>query len=97
MEVFTSFSFDHVLAVTDRLLQTNDDFILLNVYVPCDMRSQQMLWESLSNRLAPYADSNICVCGDFIVVRGRKKGGVWFRLLGCLVLVTSIILLILIL
>jgi len=31
------------------------------------------MWESLSTRLANFDGLNICVCGDFIVVRGLEE------------------------
>jgi len=70
---FSSFCFDHVLEVCGRLLKSNVDFVLFNVYAPCDARGQNVLWESLTNILANFDGSNICVCGDFNVVLGSEE------------------------
>jgi len=85
VEIFSSFSFDHVLEVRDRFLKSNVDFVFNNVYAPCDARSQHVLWESLSARLAIYDGINICVCGYFNVVRGveERRSSVSFTSLTC--------------
>lgn len=70
VEILASYSFAYVLAVRGRFLKTNDEFIVYNVYAPCDVRSQHVLWESLFNRLANNDGACICICGDFNVVRG---------------------------
>lgn len=72
MEIFATFSFDHVVEVRGRFLTSNDDFVLFNVYSPCDARSQHVMWESLSTRLANFDVLNICVCGHFNVVWGVR-------------------------
>jgi hypothetical protein len=43
VEIFTSFSFDHVLAVRGKFLKSNEDFVIFNVYAPCDAGSQHEL------------------------------------------------------
>jgi hypothetical protein len=73
VEIDLSFSFDHVLAVSGRLLKSNEDFILFNVYAPCDVGSQHMLWGNLSSRLANFVGQNVCVCGNFNVVWGVEE------------------------
>jgi len=69
VEIFYSFSFDHVLAIGGRFLQTGEDFVLFNVYAPCDVGGQSALWGTLSSHLANLQGHNVCVCGDFNVVR----------------------------
>jgi len=69
----SSFSFDHVLEVRGCFIKSNEDFVLFNVYAPCDVGSQNVLWGTLSVRLASYTVLNVCVCGDFNVVRGAKE------------------------
>jgi len=54
VEIFTSSSFDHVLVVSVRFVKLNEIFVLFNVYAPCDVGSQRVLWENLSNMLATY-------------------------------------------
>jgi exonuclease III len=87
VSINASFSFDHVLVVQGRFLKSQDDFVLFNVYAPCDGRSQSLLWDSLSAHMSLYVGCKICVCGDFNVVRGaverksiissvRSQGGV---------------------
>lgn len=73
MEIFATFSFEHVVEVRGRFMTSNDDFVLFNVYSPCDARSQHVMWESLSTRLANFDGLNICVCGHFNVVRGLEE------------------------
>lgn len=73
VEIGFSYSFYHVLAVGGRFIQSNEDFFLFNVYAPCDVGCQHVLWESLSSRLANYVRRNVCVCGDFNVVRGVEE------------------------
>lgn len=43
--------------------------MLLNVYAPCKVSRQQVLWDNISLRLTAFNGQNICVCGDFNVVR----------------------------
>lgn len=50
MEVWSSFSLEHVLIIHGRCIRTNEVFYLFNVYVPCDLRAKQELWTSLSER-----------------------------------------------
>lgn len=54
-------------------MHSDEDFVLFNVYAPCDMGSQNVLWETLSTRLANYVGHLVCVCGDFNVVRGMEE------------------------
>jgi len=76
VDIAFSFSFNHVLAVGGRFLHSNEEFVLFNVYALCDVGSQSVLWENLSARLVAYVGHLVCVCGDFNVVRGWRKGGV---------------------
>jgi len=85
VEVWSSFSFDHVLVVSGRFLKTGEEFVLLNIYAPCDVSRQQRLWNHLSMRLGVLSSQNVCVCGDFNAVRcieerrsvGRVYNAVW--------------------
>ena len=69
VEVWSSFHFEHVLGIQGRFVKTGVEFTLLNVYAMCDSNRQQVLWHNISNRLATLNDQNVCVCGDFNVVR----------------------------
>jgi len=85
VEVWSSFSFDHVLAVSGRFLKTGEEFVLFNIYAPCDVSRQQRLWNHLSLRVGALSSQNVCVCGDFNAVRcfeerrsvGRVHSVVW--------------------
>ena len=80
IEVVSSFSMDHVLGTQGFFVQSGEKFTLLNVYAPCDASRQHVLWLNISARLATLRDDNVCVCGDFNVVRyaeeRRSVGGV---------------------
>lgn len=69
VEVWSSFSLDHVLGIHGRFVKTGVRFTVLNVYAPCDVNRQQLLWHTISDRMVTLRDVNICVCGDFNVVR----------------------------
>jgi len=71
--VWSTMSFDHVLVILGRFVQTGEDFPLFNVYAPCDANRQQVLWNNLSNRLGFLSVQNVCVCGDFNVVRCSEE------------------------
>ena len=67
--ISTTISFDHVLVIVGHFLKTNESFVLFNVYAPCDVSRQQVLWDIISLKLNSYVGQNICICGDFNVVR----------------------------
>ena len=67
--MWPSLSFEHVLVIFSRFMKTREEFVLFNVYAPCDIFRQQTLWTNLSDRLGSLNDQNICVCGDFNAVR----------------------------
>jgi len=71
--VWSTVSREHVLLIHGRFIKTNEVFYLFNVYAPCDIRSKQELWVSLSERLVLLHEQNVCVCGDFNVVRGVEE------------------------
>jgi len=82
VEVWSTMSFDHVLVILGRFVQTGEDFALFNAYAPCDANRQQVLWNNLSNRLGSLSVQNVCVCGDFNVVRcseERRSVGIVFN------------------
>jgi hypothetical protein len=58
------------------------DFIIINLYAPCDVMGKTALWESLVPLVSNNSDDCFCVCGDFNSVRSsdEKKGrGSTFR------------------
>jgi exonuclease III len=80
--VWSCMSFGHVLVVKGKVIQTAEEFILFNVYAPCDAVSKRALWERLVPLIINNQDVCLCVCGDFNSVRSidEKKGrGTTFR------------------
>ena len=73
VEVWSTVSFEYVLAIHGRFLKTNEEFHVFNVYALCDNRARKVLWESVSGRLGPLRGRHVCVCGDFNVVRNREE------------------------
>jgi exonuclease III len=69
VEVWATFCFEHVLGIQGRFIRSGEEFTIFNVYAPCDSNRQQVLWQNLSARLDSLHDKNVCVCGDFNVVR----------------------------
>jgi len=69
IEVWSSFSFNHVLAIKGKVILSGEEFISFNVYAPCDLAAKKMLWECLSVCVINNSDLCTCVCGDFTSVR----------------------------
>jgi exonuclease III len=69
VEVWSSLSRDHVLWCHGRFVQTDEEFLVVNVYAPCDPGAKQRLWVSLSARLQLLRGSRACVCRDFNATR----------------------------
>ncbi|MCI29797.1 cytochrome P450, partial [Trifolium medium] len=69
VEVWSTVSHEHVLVCHGRFLRSDEEFIVVNVYAPCDPGAKQGLWDSLSARLQPLVGLRVCVCGDFNAVR----------------------------
>lgn len=47
VEVWSFFSFEHVLIIRGRFIKLNEEFYLANVYAPCDDKAKQVLWDLL--------------------------------------------------
>jgi len=73
VEVWSTASLDHVLAVTGRFLKSGEQFTVFNVYAPCDTSRQHVLWNALSSRIEALAGRNVCVCGDFNAIRSAAE------------------------
>jgi len=73
VEILSSYSFDFMLTVRGKFVKSNEDFVLFNVYAPCGIVAQQVLWRVLTDRLASVDGLNICVCGDFNAMRGEEE------------------------
>lgn len=69
VEVWFSFTMEHVLGIQGQFIKSGTQFTLLNVYAPCDAHHQQLLWHNISFRMRSLLEKNVCVCGDFNVVR----------------------------
>ena len=69
VEVWSTIFFEHVLGIQGRFVKSRDEFTIFNVYAPCDSNRQQVLWQNLAAQLASLPDQNVCVWGDFNVVR----------------------------
>lgn len=68
MEVCSYFLDDHLLLNHGKFILTDEEFYLINLYAPCDVATQQLLWERLKAQIGNYVGRNLCVCGDFNVV-----------------------------
>jgi exonuclease III len=73
VEVWSTWSQDHMLQTHGRFLRTNEEFYLINIYALCDFRAKEELWKALSVRLQSLRGRKVCVCGDFNVVRRSKE------------------------
>ena len=86
VEVWSSFSDDHLLLIHRKFITSNEKFYLVNVYAPCDLVAQRIHWTRLSALIGKYADKNIGLCGDFNAVRSideRRGVGAVQRVVGC--------------
>jgi len=71
--VWSSWSFEHVLVITGSFEKTREQFVVFNVYAPCDATRQQVLWVNISNKLLSVADQNVCICSVFNVIRCAEE------------------------
>jgi exonuclease III len=69
VEVWSSGSQEHVLHIHGRLIRSNEEFYMFNIYAPCEPRAKQELWVSVTARLEGLRGAKVCVCGDFNAVR----------------------------
>jgi len=68
VEVWSTVSFEHVVLIHGRFIQSNEEFYLANVYAPCDNGAKQILWGRLTTQLQRLVGKKVRVCGDFIDV-----------------------------
>jgi exonuclease III len=73
VEVWSTSTFAHVLVIRGRVLQTGQEFVIANVYAPCDMLGKQMLWDQLLHLVQTNCNANLCLCGDFNSVRSIEE------------------------
>ena len=71
--MFVSMSLDHVLIIKGRFIKSGYDFVIANVYAPCDVGGHNSLWERLSALIQNDFTSVWCVCGDFNVIRSDSE------------------------
>jgi len=69
VEVWCTMNFSNVLIVKGKVILTGQDFIIANVYAPCDTNAKQDLWVRLNNFLLDHGEENVCICEDFNSVR----------------------------
>ena len=76
IDVLFTMSFGHVLIIKGKIIMTGEEFIIFNVYAPCDSVAKQQLWERLVPLVLNYGDISLCLCGDFNFVRSidERKG-----------------------
>jgi len=82
VEVWSTSRLPHVLVIRGRVIQTGREFIIANVYAPCDTAAKQYLWDTLLPIVIHNNNANLCLCGDFNSVRSieeRKGWGTIFR------------------
>lgn len=62
VKVWSSVSSDHNLLIDGRFIKCNEEFLLFNVYSPCDLQAKDVLWGSLSSRLQLFrGEANVCL------------------------------------
>ena len=76
VNVWSSMNYGHVLVIKGTVIRSAEDFVIMNVYAPCDSMAKKDLWDNLTSIIANCNDSCLCVCGDFNSVRNveEKKG-----------------------
>lgn len=73
VEVWSTMSVENAIMIHGRFIQNNDEFYLINVYAPCDNGEKQLLWDRLTSLLQQLSGKNVCICGDFNVVRSANE------------------------
>jgi len=71
--VLFTISFGHVLIIKGKVITTEEEFIIFNVYAPCDSVAKHELWERLVPMVLNYGDICLCLCGDFKSVRSIEE------------------------
>jgi len=73
VEVWCTVTFRHVLIIKGKVRSTGQEFIIANVYAPCDTLAKQDLWVRLSQFINDNGEVNVCVCGDFNSIRSEEE------------------------
>jgi len=73
LDVWSTMSFGHVLVIRGRVTMIAEEFIIFNVYAPCDTVAKRELWEWLAPIINNNSDICLCLCGDFNSVRNLEE------------------------
>jgi exonuclease III len=74
VEVWSYISRDYVLWCHGRFVRTGEEFLVANVYAPCDQGAKQGLWDALSSKLQ--ALGRMRVCAETLMRLGAAMKGV---------------------
>ncbi|KEH19396.1 DUF4283 domain protein [Medicago truncatula] len=76
IDVWFCMSFEHVMVIKGKVILTAEEFVIINVYAPCDAVSKTTLWKRLLQLIINNNDVCLCVYGDFNFIQGiyEKKG-----------------------
>ena len=84
VEVWSSFTFDHVFAFGGRFVHSNEDFVLFNINALIEVGAQRLLWDTLLSRLDNYVGKKVCVCVVILMFFvDQRRGGMWRHMLVC--------------
>lgn len=64
VDVWSYMSYNNVLLIRGRMVDTGEEFIIFNVYAPCDFVLKQRLWDRLLPLVLNSDDTCLCLCGD---------------------------------
>lgn len=73
VDICMTLNLSNALIVKGTFMKNNVDFIFANVYVPCDNRGCELLWNELSVLIQRHSTDAWCVLGDSNVVRSCKE------------------------
>ena len=69
VEAWCPMIFKHVLIIKGKVIHTGQDFIIANVYAPCETNAKQDLWMQLNQFILDNGEANVCIGRDFNSVR----------------------------
>jgi exonuclease III len=71
--IWSSMSYGNVLVIKGKVISSDEEFMIFNVYAPCDLAAKREMWVTLKSKVLNNNDVNVCVCGDFNSVRGEDE------------------------
>jgi exonuclease III len=71
--VWSSMCYGNVLVIKGKVISSDEEFMIFNVYAPCDLAAKREMWGTLKSKVLNNNDVNVCVCGDFNSVRGEDE------------------------